>query len=221
MKRWILFIVLPILFNFSCAASQNDTPQSGESDNGFGQIISAIGVNRQEKSITGYYRLFNPAMPGHAFHADCTIVFKGALSSRQMFEIRAKNADIPSSKAVNGQLLFDGSNIFATNGRSEQLYRLKFENNIPGCSKEIDLSNIEVQININKFGNWEKISAIQSKKAYFYSEPNDLSAGKSYLVAKDIIYVYRQNPDWYYVEFRGAKKETAGWIKKSETVTID
>lgn len=221
MKNYILLIALLAFSRLSCAGDLIDMPKSGESDNGFGVAIAGIGVNKSEAAITGYYRLYNPSMPNRGFHADCIIVFGGKLSGGSAFDILAKNVAAPTSKAVGGKLVFEGSQSYGSGRKSEQLYRIVFHENIAGCSSDVDLSGSDFQFGTNKFGDWEKISAIQAKKAYFYSEPSDSTEQKAYLVASDIIHVYEQKPGWYYVRFQGPKKETVGWIKKSETVDLD
>lgn len=67
-------------------------------------------------------------------------------------------------------------------------------------------------------GDWIGVQTIRPKRANFYKTANGADLDKAFLVAGDTIYVYREQPGWYYVKFQGRKIETVGWIKKSDTV---
>lgn len=219
--RLIALLVLLGIYPFVHADIAKNHPISGEGDNGLWTVISAIGTSADERSITGYHRVLNLSMPGRGFNADCIVVFMGNLSNKNSIDIRAKNVDFPSSRPVTGTLFFDGINYYGPSARQEQLYRLKLNQNIPGCSGDVDLAQNELQFNINIPGTWEKVSAIKAKRAYFYAEPNESKVTKTYLVTGDLIYIYKQGSDWYYVKFQGPKKETTGWIRKSDTLDFD
>ncbi|MCC2971636.1 SH3 domain-containing protein [Massilia sp. IC2-476] len=38
------------------------------------------------------------------------------------------------------------------------------------------------------------------------------------MVRGDVVYVYEERPDWYFVRYDNGKRETMGWIRKSDTV---
>lgn len=67
-------------------------------------------------------------------------------------------------------------------------------------------------------GDWIGVYLIGAKKARFHDQPNPLSARKAFVVAGDLVFVYREQADWYFVKFEKDDKKTVGWIKKAHTV---
>jgi hypothetical protein len=67
-------------------------------------------------------------------------------------------------------------------------------------------------------GDWIAVHTVKSVRASFYKVPDAKNAEKAFLVAGDTVYVYEERQDWYYVKYQGRKKQTLGWIKKSDTV---
>jgi hypothetical protein len=45
--------------------------------------------------------------------------------------------------------------------------------------------------------------------------------GNAYVIKGDVIYIYDEDAAWYYVKYRNGKNETAGWIKKTDTLQIN
>lgn len=205
----------------SLAHGVAESPKSGEGLTGFGGKIAAIGVNNEDNTISGYYRLRNFTRPDGSFHANCTILFSGRPSGDKTFNIHAADIDSQSSTVVSGRLFFDGLHQDARNVVTAQVFRLKLNENLESCSQDIRVSDNELQFSINEPRDWKRVSAIRSSKAYFHSAPDRSSAGKAYLVEGDLIYVYEDKRDWYYVKLRNRKKETSGWIKSSDTVFLD
>jgi hypothetical protein len=79
-------------------------------------------------------------------------------------------------------------------------------------------SELTVLVPKLKFGDWIGIYTIKSRRANFHKMAGDADVEKAFLVAGDTIYVYEEQPGWYYVKFQGRKKQTVGWIKKADTV---
>ncbi len=77
---------------------------------------------------------------------------------------------------------------------------------------------VAVKMNVPDKGNWIGVYVISAKRAWFHAQPNDISVQKSYLIGGDVIFVYDERPDWYFVQYDNGKKKTVGWIKKADTV---
>jgi hypothetical protein len=219
MKKIIFFVAYSLLISTAHSRPENETPKSGRWISPLGEN-AAIGMNGDSKAITGFYHYVNRAMPGYLFHADFTILFSGKLLKNNIFSIYAIDTGKPSSKSVSGILFFGGSQKFSSKALAEQLFRIKLNENLPSCSDAVDVSDFELQFSTNNDGDWKYVSAVRTKRAYFHSEPSDSTVDKAFLVAGDLIYIYDENPGWYYVKYQGRKKETVGWIKKSDTIQL-
>lgn len=222
MKRFFL-VVFFLSLQVAYAEVSMGQAWSGEEKTGYGVINGAVGVDQERKMITGFYQLKVLSMPGRSFNADCKIVFSGKILNGYVADIQIANASQLASKLIGGQLFFAGSIQYSSGNVLvlEQNFRIRLSEDLVGCSKEIDVSNDEIQLNINNAGLWKRVSAIRSKKAYFHSEPDGSAVTKSFLVGGDIVYVHDEVSDWYYVKFQGRKVETVGWIKKSDTIQFN
>lgn len=198
------------------AYASDEIPKSGSQSSSLGTVSAAIGVT--DKKVSGFYHFIQMAMPGRSFHADCKIFFSGDLSSGKVIRVRVTTFNSKVIKSVNGTLTFNGYIKFARNLPAEQSFTLVLAENLPNCTDQIDVSNLELGFEINKFEDWKSISVISSKRAYFHSDTQPQNIQKSFLVAGDPIYIYDEKPDWYFVKFQGRNKETVGWIKKSDTI---
>ena len=88
----------------------------------------------------------------------------------------------------------------------------------PGVTREG--KQFEISFKIDEISDWIAVGVIRSKRAYFYVKPNGPRKGKAFIVAGDLIYIYDENLNWYFVKFQTGKKETTGWIKKADTIQI-
>lgn len=79
-------------------------------------------------------------------------------------------------------------------------------------------ADFDFDFSINSEGDWKSLTAVQANRAYFHSNHDESAKGKSYVVRGDLLYIYDEAPDWYYVMFKAGKKETKGWIKRGDTV---
>jgi hypothetical protein len=155
---------------------------------------------------------------------ECRFVFVGSLKNPNAFSVKylgeidgyEKGGSMSSAavKSVDGELLM--------NVRKDQLggecdWILPFINE-PRIRENIG----EVAISFGSLipGNWIGVFAIKSERAPFYKSADDSSVQDAYLVRGDYIYVYDEQPGWYYVKYERRKKTTVGWIKKSDTVQI-
>lgn len=219
--KFISYIIITLVAAVIYGKTFADEISSSEGVTGFGVVISAVGVNQEKNLITGFYNIKNLSMPGRSFHSDCRIVFSGVYSNERVLKVQVVNATKELSKPTNGQLIFDGTSLNSPGKIIEQNFRIKLENDLPECPKESMEPDGEIEFSTNKPGAWNQVSAIRTPKARFHREPDDSSATKSFLVAGDVIYIYNENPGWYYVKFQGIKRETTGWIKRSDTIQLD
>lgn len=212
--------ILPFvcLLSISCvgACASEEALKSGSQVSSFGAVTAAIGVT--EKKLTGFYHFMQMEMPGRSFHADCKIFFSGDFSAGKVFAIRATTANSKAMKPVSGTLTFNGYIKPAKGLSAEQSFTLVLAEHIPNCTDNIGVPNFG--FDINKLDNWKLVSGVGSKRAYFHSNPQPKDKKKSFLVAGDPIYIYEEKPEWYFVKYRDGKKETTGWIKKTDTITM-
>ena len=157
-------------------------------------------------------------MPDRSFHADCKIFFSGDFSAGKVFAVRATAANSKAMKPVSGTLTFNGYIKPAKGLPAEQSYTLVLAEHIPNCTDNIGDPNFGFEI--NKLDNWKLVSGVGSKRAYFHSNPQPKDKKKSFLVAGDPLYIYEEKPEWYFVKYRDGKKETTGWIKKTDAITM-
>ena len=210
--------LLTLLVTISCvgACASEETPKSGSQVSSVGTVSAAIGVT--EKKLTGFYHFKQMEMPDRSFHADCKIFFSGDVSAGKVFAVRATAANSKAMKPVSGTLTFNGYIKPAKGLPAEQSYTLVLAEHIPNCTDNIGDPNFGFEI--NKLDNWKLVSGVGSKRAYFHSNPHPKDKKKSFLVAGDPLYIYEEKPEWYFVKYRDGKKETTGWIKKTDAITM-
>jgi hypothetical protein len=77
---------------------------------------------------------------------------------------------------------------------------------------------VVVAMQVPHAGRWIGVYAISAERARFHSRPDSTAVQKAFVVHGDIVYVYDEQPGWYFVEYEGGKKKTRGWIRKSDTL---
>lgn len=215
----IFFIFLFFPGMLLSATSHADFPRSGEQRSSFA-TEAAIGFDEAKSHISGFYHFKQVQMENHSFHADCTILFSGTFTAKKVIPIVATDVAAKKIIFVKGNLEFRGYANVAPGNPNEEIFTLRLYENLPSCSDAVDVSTFDMDIEIERFDKWKMVSAVRSKRAYFYSEPDEISKGKAFLVAGDVIRIYEENENWYYVKYQNGKKETAGWIKKSDTIQL-
>lgn len=181
----------------------------------------AIGVNSQTNTLSGYVSVTNPA-PGKIDR--CSFSFAGKTGQQTGIPVSVKNAakidgsDSRGSSATStASVDFSVGKIMLTIAESalpgDCDWILPF---IGGAHIVKNGKNYTLSVNAGIKGDWTGVGVIASKRAYFHDNADTASVKKSFLVAGDVMYVYQEKPDWLYVKFEGSKKETAGWIKKSD-----
>jgi hypothetical protein len=181
----------------------------------------ATGFNKSNNVLTGSISATRTA-PGET--DECRILFSGNAKNQKTINVRyfekdaAENTEKISriNKATVAQdgphwkLNLDKNSL---DGECEWLLSYIGEPSIQQQDKQLSIS-IPKRI----AGDWVGVYAIKSTRAHFYKAPAETQIQKAFLVAGDTIYVYGEKSDWYYVKFQGRKEQTAGWIKKSDTV---
>ena len=182
----------------------------------------AYGFNPKTNVVTGYLAALRIS-PGRT--DECKLVFSGNYAKSNILSIKYLSEARGNSK-------FRKSNSSATFERGGSEFFLRFRKDSLGGDCEWILPFVgeprvrettnEVEVSLGKpnRGEWVGVSVIKSTKAKFYSSPDNSTNAKAFLVEGDIIYVYKEQADWYFVEFDGKKKKTIGWIKKTDTVQL-
>ena len=183
-----------------------------------------IGVNKSTNKLTGYYETSNTTEDGTN---ECQIFFSGTIDQKNNL------TDLIMSDAHKGFLglkseIFKGKLVLQKNGGVFRAVLYPQEKSwscawlydgLPSYMPPKDF-NLRDGLKFEFIRNENHIATnvVRANRAYFHSESNDSTASKAFLVAGDLIYVYDEKPGWYYVKYQGRKKETVGWIKKSDTI---
>ena len=221
MKQALITLLVLTLLPYGAHASERLTalPISGEERSSFGPI-AGIGFDKKTSRISGFYHLKQVQMPDHSFHADCHILFAGKLEGRSKIPVIATELSGNRQKEVKGTLDFRGQSSSSSSQLPEQIFSLHLSENLPGCSRAVDVSDFDFDFSINSAGDWKSLTAVQAKRAYFHTSHDESAKAKSYVVRGDLLYIYDEVPNWLYVKFKAGKKETEGWIRRSDTVQL-
>jgi hypothetical protein len=217
MIRIVLFIAAMVIQYIGMSAYAYELNHSGKTD-GWNNPFIAYGYNPVSKITTGYLAALRTA-PGRT--DACKLVFKKNANSdgflvRYIGE-RGASGDkgqlrhlVSSAEQGVLNLQFSKSEL---DGDCNWILPFVVESDVSE-----DRDEVMVAIEIPNIGNWIAVYAINSKKARFYSDPDNSSSQKAFLVKGDIIYVYEERPDWYFVKYNEGKTKTEGWIRKSDTL---
>lgn len=212
---WIIATLAQAAFFPALASDLTYSARTESWDNPF----LAYGYNPKTKLFTGYLAAFRTA-PGRT--DECKLVFKG----------NAKRLAIKYLEVtwVYGHENQNDSTGYISNHNNRPLLRL-FKTSLggdcdwilpfkigPRVSETVD--EVAVAMKPSKEGSWIGVYAIGAKRARFHSQPNNASARKVYLIAGDLIYVYHEQRDWYFVQYEKEKRKTIGWIRKADTVQL-
>jgi predicted RNA-binding protein len=197
----------------------NGTWSGAHGENG----VVIIGVNPKSRTLSGYYE--SSDVTGRVT-AECKFFFSGEIKAQNAVNVQIITAHPDfleeKSKTVSGKVELQS--------KSDHSTLVIYPEQIPrscdwlysGLPSYVPPSDFTLENGlhneIKRKGDWQAVNIIRSKRAYFYAQPNDRSRGKTYVVIGDLVYIYDENPDWYYVKYLGAKKEITGWIKKIDTL---
>jgi hypothetical protein len=219
MKRIGSWIIVVLIQCVGIPAIASELNYSGRSDIWENPFL-AYGYNPKTNLITGYLAALRTA-PGRT--DECKLAFAGnsaethSLSVKYMAEAGQYKRKNPTDSGVSIALEKSG-------------FHLKFSKKMlggdcdwilpfvvgPRVSETSD--EVIVAMKVPNSGSWVGVYAISAKRAKFHSRPDNASVQKAFLVAGDVIYVYDERPDWYFVQYEEGKRKTVGWIRRSDTV---
>jgi hypothetical protein len=216
----IVAMVQILIFNSFSQVIASDLRTSGKNEIADNPFV-AYGVNPVTQLVTGYLVALRTA-PGRT--DECRFVFAGNLTNSQKFsvkylsEIDGYEKSGPMSPAVVNNVKGDlNMEVKKSQLGGECEWILPFINE-PRVKE--NAGTVAISFGSLSPGNWIGVLAIKSERAPFYRSAEESSVQDAYLVRGDYIYVYAEQPDWYYVKYERRKKTTVGWIRKSDTVQI-
>lgn len=182
----------------------------------------AIGVNPATHVVTGYVAALLTA-PGRT--NACKFVFRGPVMPDGQARLSIRDA-VPGSAADRARP-GAGSTVLTATGAT---IRLDLPKPLaPGdCEWVLDSVGVphiattatgwRLTVDGTANADWTGVVAIRSRRAFFHDGPDAATVRKAFLVAGDVAYVMEEKGSWYRVRFTHAARETAGWIKASDTV---
>lgn len=216
-----VFSLALLLSSSLCAFAASDIRTSGRSEITENPFI-AYGVNPITHVITGNVIALRTA-PGRT--DECRFGFAGNV--RDLHHVSVKYLSEFASYEARGSI---GTATIINNSKELSLV-IKKDLLAGGCEwilpfivgPRVAESKDKVFIALSGVvaGDWVGVFSIGSVKARFHGRPDKSVVQDAFLVQGDLIYVYEERPDWYYVKYEGRKKTTAGWIRKSDTVQIN
>lgn len=216
----IVALLLILIFNSFSPVIASDLRTSAKNEIADNPFV-AYGVNPVTQSVTGYLVALRTA-PGRT--DECRFVFAGNLKKSQkilvkyLSEIDGYEKSGPMSPAIVSNVKGDLTiKVKKSQLGGECEWILPFINE-PRVRESA--GTVSISFGTLSFGNWIGVLAIKSERAPFYRSAEESSVQDAYLVQGDFIYVYAEQPNWYYVKYERRKKTTVGWIRKSDTVQI-
>jgi hypothetical protein len=203
----------------SCFAASDLRSGSNEF---FDNPYMAVGVNPATKVVTGYVMALYSA-PGRA--DACKFVFRGNLTQDGKVLVALKDAT-PANAGKNAQGGKEAAVLTAAKGT------LNLDlpaSQVPGdCDWMMgmassdhlvsDAHGFKLSVDVAPEHDWVGVAVVRSKRAMFHDAPDDKTVRKGFLVAGDMAYVTEERSGWYHVKYVHGKKETAGWIKVTDTI---
>lgn len=213
----IISLVVAVVVQCICfPIFANDLEHSGRSERSDNPFL-AYGYNPKTQVITGYLAAFRTA-PGRT--DACKLVFKGH-PNRLMVKYLEENW-------VYGDQNQSDANVSITTKNNESFIKIPKIYLGGDCDwilpfkvgpRVVDTPDeVAVTMKVSNVGDWIGVYAISAKQAKVHSRPNSASVRKAYLVEGNVIYVYDEQPDWYFVQYDNGEKKTVGWIRKADTV---
>lgn len=218
----IASILLLSIATLSIAMTRAGNLEKSSQNEIFDNPFIVTGFDPDTKIITGYVAALRTA-PERT--DECKFVFSGRNDGKNSLPVLIKNAvrtsdneTIDSTEVTKGQLTYE----------AKQKKLIVSQAALPGdcdwivefVSGEKTIKNgkeLSVLIDDGTPGDWLGVYATRSKRTYIHKKPEESSAGKAYLIAGDLVYMYEEKKDWYYIKDKG-RKVTSGWIKKTDTI---
>lgn len=178
-----------------------------------GQIFSGeydsdlrIAYNPESKTITGYYEGYSgyDENTGNPRFSCIFYIIGKYLNNESIIETYfPKNKE---KDKIIGKLKIKDSSIISISLPEEH----------GGCWNVNHFADGFVDFNLHTKEDWIEIRYIETEKSNFYSENNENSKRKSYLIKGDIVFIDKIDGEWIHCYYYG-KSITTGWIKK-ETI---
>lgn len=212
---WLAFCTVPVSNLIA-----HDLNLSGKNEI-FDNPFIVTGFNKDSGVVTGSISATRTA-PGET--NECRILFSGDRRSPDVLKVRY--FEFGAEEGVENFSKIDQATVI------QEVSGLKIKFNKKKIVGECDWiltyvnspfieqqsSELTVFVPKLKVGDWLGIYTIKSRRANFHKMAGGADVEKAFLAAGDTIYVYEEQPGWYYVKFQGRKKQTVGWIKKADTV---
>lgn len=216
MRKMICFMLMAMTQYIGCSVFAGELNYSAKSDISDNPFL-AYGYNPKTKIISGYLAAFRTT-PGRT--DECKLVFKGGanrLSVKYLEETwvaeAGKENDSGAALEIRESEPYLKFNIESMGGDCEWILPFKV-----GKRVSVTVDEVAVTMRVAYSGDWIGVYVVNAKKAKFHSEPDSAAVKKAYLVEGDVIYVYDEKRDWYFVQYDNGKRKTSGWIRKSDTV---
>lgn len=219
MRKAALLIVAVATQFFGISLHAYELRHSAKTDSWDNPFI-AYGYNPRTHITTGYLAALRTA-PGRT--DECKLAFAGDLNKIKSLsviyaaEAMSSGSSGPPRKRValvNEQgvsyLKFSKKDM---GGDCDWVLPFVIESTVPDNSDEV-----VVQLNAQNAGEWISVYVIKAKKAKFHSRPESSAVQEAFLIEGNVIYVYEEQQDWYFVKYDQGKRKTEGWIRKSDTL---
>lgn len=219
MKKNAMLIILVILQCASISLHAHELKRSAKTDSWENPFI-AYGYNPKTRITTGYLAALRIS-PGRT--DECKLVFAGDIDKSHNFFVKytaetgTNGSQEPPRRSVSLFGRQDASEFKFIKkdmgGDCDWVLPFVVESEVPENPDEVI-----VAMDAKNVGDWVSVYVIRAKKAQFYSQPDSSTAKKAFLVKGDVIYVYEEQPEWYFVKYDNGKRKTEGWIKRSDTL---
>ncbi|QBE65945.1 hypothetical protein [Pseudoduganella lutea] len=212
-------IIMATAFASSCTAAPNVISASSPfSENPF----IAVGVNPTTKVVTGYFSALLTS-PGKT--DECKFAFHGKMASDGKVRVTVRDA-VPANIGEKNTVQNDFAVLISTKGSiGIELPVSMAPGDCDWVLESVGAPRITnsgnryiMSVDTGPAGDWIGVITVRSKRAFFHNSPNDSTVRKAFLVAGDVAYVTEERNGWYHVKYTHGKKETAGWMKVSDTI---
>ena len=194
MKEKIGLVVF-VLFINSCIVDAQI--ESGVYDNGL-----KVAYNPSVSLLTAYYEGYS----GYDESADsprfsCVFYIHGYMKD-SISEVETYFPLDKSEDLINGKIKLLKKNVVS----------IKLNSQHGGCWNVWNFSEDYTTFKLEKSNNWIEIRYINIEKAYFYSEKQEETKRKAFVLKGDIVYIDKIEDEWIHCSFYG-KTVTKGWVK--------
>jgi len=203
-----------------CQAAQGSNLNYSGKNNIWDNPFVAFGFDPKTNTLSGYVVALRTA-PGRT--DECKLVFGGNYGKSNTLSVQYLSEDIGNNnlRKTKASLVVaqEGSDSFlkfrknSLGGDCDWILPFVGEPRVRESTDEVSVSIGEASV-----GRWIGVYAVKSAKARFHRLPEDSSVQKAFLVRGDVVFVFDEQGDWYYVEFDSKRRKTVGWIRKSDTV---